>query len=134
MDFLLLDDYAPNNIAHMTSLVDSGFYNGVTFHRILQDFMIQGGDPTGTGSGGSGPEYPAPHGLCRTTNLRRISDTPPPACWLWRTGGVWIPTIASSSLPPIRSVAAITQYNDPRQAGCLLRARYTLPGARRMFP
>jgi cyclophilin family peptidyl-prolyl cis-trans isomerase len=56
MDFLLLDDYAPNNIAHITSLVNSGFYNGLTFHRILQDFMIQGGDPTGTGSGGSGPD------------------------------------------------------------------------------
>ena len=55
MDFLLLDDYAPNNIQHITSLANSGFYNGLTFHRIIQDFMIQGGDPLGTGSGGSGP-------------------------------------------------------------------------------
>ncbi|MCE5267958.1 MAG: peptidylprolyl isomerase [Planctomycetaceae bacterium] len=54
MDFLLLDDYAPNNIAHIKELVNAGFYNGLDFHRIMQDFMSQGGDPLGTGSGGSG--------------------------------------------------------------------------------
>ncbi|MEN6452332.1 MAG: peptidylprolyl isomerase, partial [Thermoguttaceae bacterium] len=54
MDFLLLDDYAPNNIAHITTLVNQGFYNNGSFHRIIEDFMDQGGDPLGTGSGGSG--------------------------------------------------------------------------------
>jgi cyclophilin family peptidyl-prolyl cis-trans isomerase len=59
MDFLLLGDYAPINIAHITALANSSFYDTtatktMTFHRIIQDFMIQGGDPTGTGRGGSG--------------------------------------------------------------------------------
>ena len=54
MDFLLLDDYAPANIAHITALANSGFYNGLTFERIVQDF-IQGGDPSG--NGGSGPNH-----------------------------------------------------------------------------
>ncbi len=52
MDFLLLDDYAPNNIAHITALANSGFYNGLTFDRILQD-LIQGGNPGGAGGSGS---------------------------------------------------------------------------------
>jgi cyclophilin family peptidyl-prolyl cis-trans isomerase len=56
MDFLLLGDVAPNNIAHVEALANAGFYNGLTFHRIIQDFMIQGGDPLGTGSGGSGTD------------------------------------------------------------------------------
>jgi cyclophilin family peptidyl-prolyl cis-trans isomerase len=56
MVFLLLSDYAPNNISHITTLVNDGLYDGLTFHRILESFMIQGGDPLGTGSGGSGDD------------------------------------------------------------------------------
>jgi len=50
----LAEDDAPNTVANFVSLAEKGFYNGVTFHRVLADFMIQGGDPTGTGRGGPG--------------------------------------------------------------------------------
>jgi len=50
----LAEDGAPNTVANFVSLAEKGFYNGVTFHRVIADFMIQGGDPTGTGSGGPG--------------------------------------------------------------------------------
>jgi peptidylprolyl isomerase len=50
-----LDPAMPVTTGHFGSLVKKGFYNGVIFHRVIDGFMIQGGDPTGTGSGGSGP-------------------------------------------------------------------------------
>jgi len=45
---------APKTVANFTKLTEAGFYDGVIFHRIIPDFMIQGGDPTGTGTGGPG--------------------------------------------------------------------------------
>ncbi len=45
---------APNTVANFIKLAESGFYNGLTFHRVILDFVIQGGCPTGTGSGGPG--------------------------------------------------------------------------------
>lgn len=45
---------APNTVANFVKLAKSGYYDGVTFHRVLDNFVIQGGDPTGTGAGGPG--------------------------------------------------------------------------------
>ncbi len=50
----LYADTAPITVTNFLSLVDSGFYDGLTFHRIISGFMIQGGDPNGNGTGGSG--------------------------------------------------------------------------------
>jgi peptidyl-prolyl cis-trans isomerase B (cyclophilin B) len=53
----LFDDDAPNTVQNFTKLAGDGFYDGVIFHRVIEDFMIQGGDPTGTGSGGPGYQF-----------------------------------------------------------------------------
>jgi cyclophilin family peptidyl-prolyl cis-trans isomerase len=52
--FELFDEDAPKTVANFKKLAGEGFYDGVVFHRVIKDFMIQGGDPTGTGSGGPG--------------------------------------------------------------------------------
>jgi len=53
----LFDDDAPKTVENFLKLAREGFYDGVIFHRIIPDFMIQGGDPTGTGSGGPGYQF-----------------------------------------------------------------------------
>ena len=48
---------APKTVKNFTDLVNKGFYNGIIFHRVIPDFMIQTGDPTGTGTGGPGYQF-----------------------------------------------------------------------------
>src|SRR3954466_12963025 len=50
----LFDDDAPKTVDNFRKLAGDSFYDGVIFHRVIKDFMIQGGDPTGTGTGGPG--------------------------------------------------------------------------------
>ena len=54
----LYDDLAPKTAANFATLAEKGFYDGVVVHRVIDGFMIQGGDPTGTGRGGPGYTIP----------------------------------------------------------------------------
>lgn len=51
--FEMYPDIAPKTVENFVGLVNKGYYNGIIFHRVIKNFMIQGGDPTGTGRGGS---------------------------------------------------------------------------------
>jgi cyclophilin family peptidyl-prolyl cis-trans isomerase len=53
----LFPDDAPKTVENFVKLSGDGFYDGVIFHRVIPDFMIQGGDPTGTGTGGPGYQF-----------------------------------------------------------------------------
>jgi cyclophilin family peptidyl-prolyl cis-trans isomerase len=53
----LFEGEAPKTVENFRKLAEDGFYDGVIFHRIIPDFMVQGGDPTGTGSGGPGYSF-----------------------------------------------------------------------------
>ncbi len=52
MKFNLYDDLAPKTVENFVTHAENGYYDGLIFHRVIKDFMIQGGDPTGTGCGG----------------------------------------------------------------------------------
>ncbi|HMO86891.1 MAG TPA: peptidylprolyl isomerase, partial [Lacipirellulaceae bacterium] len=53
----LVADKAPNTVANFEKLINKGFYDGLKFHRVIDDFMIQGGCPEGTGTGGPGYKF-----------------------------------------------------------------------------
>src|SRR3989338_6169892 len=57
--FEMVPDVAPKTVARITELIQQGFYNGLNFHRVEPGFVIQGGDPNGNGTGGSGVKLPA---------------------------------------------------------------------------
>src|SRR5213083_2442635 len=57
IELQLFDEDAPKTVENFKKLAQDGFYDGVIFHRVIPDFMIQGGDPTGTGSGGPGYQF-----------------------------------------------------------------------------
>ena len=74
----LLPDLAPNTVKRIKELVRQHFYDGVVFHRVIPGFMAQTGDPTGTGTGGSGKklkaEFSNAHHLRGAVSMARASD------------------------------------------------------------
>ncbi len=76
--FEMYPDVAPKTVERISHLIESGFYNGLKFHRFESGFVIQGGDPKGDGTGGSGVNIPAefnkkPH-IAGTVAMARSSD------------------------------------------------------------
>ena len=74
----LRPDLAPRHVARIKELARQGFYDGTPFHRVIPGFMAQGGDPTGTGRGGSGfhlkQEFSSEHHVRGTVSMARTSD------------------------------------------------------------
>ena len=69
MTIELYNDDAPNTVKNFISLAEKGFYDGLTFHRVIPNFMIQGGCPDGTGAGGPGYKID-----CELTGEKQIHD------------------------------------------------------------
>ena len=57
MELELYPEHAPKTVNNFVFLAQDGFYDGIVFHRVISDFMVQGGDPTGTGRGGPGYQF-----------------------------------------------------------------------------
>lgn len=85
----LYPDIAPITVENFVKLIDTGFYKDVKFHRCIRDFMVQGGDPTGTGSGGPG----------------------------WRIKGEFASNGVKNDLKHTRGVVSMARTMDPNSAG-----------------
>jgi cyclophilin family peptidyl-prolyl cis-trans isomerase len=99
---------APKTVANFIKLAKDGFYNNLTFHRIVQDFVIQGGDPAGDGTGGPGYTVPAEIKLKHTIGAIAMA----------RTGDAVNPTKASSG----------SQFYIALQPLTMLDGQYTVFG------
>ena len=128
----LRPDLAPNHVARIAELAREGFYDGVVFHRVIDGFMAQGGDPTGTGTGGSSKpdlaqEFNAePHvrGVCsmaRTANPNSANSQfficLDDATLLDRQYTVW-----GEVTEGMEHVDALPKGEPPRQPGRIVKA------------
>lgn len=128
----LRPDLAPGHVDRIKSLVSNGFYDGVVFHRVIPGFMAQGGDPTGTGTGGSDqPDLqaefnPEPHvrGTCSMarTNAPHSANSQFFICFddarfLDRQYTVW-----GNVVEGMEHVDALPKGEPPRNPGKIVKA------------
>ena len=128
----LRPDLAPGHVGRITELAQEGFYDGVIFHRVIAGFMAQGGDPTGTGMGGSDkPDLPAefnaePHveGVCSMARAQNPNSANSQfficladATFLDRQYTVWGQVISG-----MEHVHAIPKGEPPRAPGKIVKA------------
>lgn len=128
----LRPDLAPLHVARITELAQEGFYDGVIFHRVISGFMAQGGDPTGTGMGGSDkPDLPAefnaePHveGVCSMARAQNPNSANSQfficladATFLDKQYTVWGQVISG-----MEHVHAIPKGEPPRVPGKIVKA------------
>jgi len=126
-------DLAPNHVARITELAEEGFYDDVAFHRVIDGFMAQGGDPTGTGSGGSDKDdlrsefskEPHVRGICsmaRTNNPHSANSQfficLDDADFLDRKYTVWGEVISG-----MEHVDALPKGEPPKQPGRIVTMR-----------
>ena len=86
----LYPETAPNTVNNFISLVRDGFYNGLIFHRVISGFMIQGGDPEGSGMGGPGYGKIYDAGFCRKPVFyyaQRFPSFGRRLCCIWKSDG-----------------------------------------------
>ena len=128
----LRPDLAPGHVARIKELVGEGFYDGVTFHRVIPGFMAQGGDPTGSGRGGSSkPNLKAefsstPHvrGVC---SMARTNDPNSANCQFFIVfddarvlDGQY--TVWGEVIEGMDNVDALPKGEPPRSPGKILKA------------
>ena len=122
IEVALTPDKTPVTVANFVNLAQHGFYNGVTFHRVIPDFMIQGGDPAGNGTGGPGykfadefyPElvFDRPYLLAMAnagpgTNGSQFFITVAPTSWLNRKHSIFGEVTDSASQAIVDAIAEV---------------------------
>jgi peptidylprolyl isomerase len=129
----LRPDLAPGHVARISTLADAGFYDGVVFHRVIPGFMAQGGDPSGTGRGGSDmPDLRAefsdtPHvrGVCSMarTNQPHTANSQFFICFDDATFLDGQYTVWGEVIDGMDHVDALPKGEPPREPGKILKMR-----------
>ncbi len=129
----LRPDLAPGHVARIKELAREGFYDGVVFHRVIAGFMAQGGDPTGTGSGGSDKpdlraefsEAPHDRGVCSMarTNSPHTANSQFFICLDDATFLDGQYTVWGEVTEGMENVDALPKGEPPRQPGRIISAR-----------